>query len=1586
MPEIINLIKRISEQNIYIDLELDELVIKFDGETVSESLLSDIKLNKHLLVDYLKKARNISDAGNIQQIDHNEFYPVSAAQYRLWVQCKIDINNYAYNVTDLVRVFESFDIDLLIDAINLVVGRHESLRTVFIENEFGEVYQKVIPKSEFNFNPLILDYTESNNVENEISAFVKEDSKTTFDLNVGPLFQIVVFLLPNNSNLIYYKLHHIISDAWSLNVLLNDIQKHYKYLEQENTVARITPLKIQYKDYVHWQNQLVENNYLVVHRNYWLEKLSGELEPLVFPSFQKRKRVRTNKGKRLGVFFTKELTEKLKKFCIERSGTLYAGVVTALKLLLSKYTGQNDVIIGIPTSGRNHPELEDQIGYFINTLPLRNYIRDDLTFNELFEDIKFSLSELYRFQNYPFDLILQDLNVTSQVNKNPIFDLLVGFQNVVKSHDIYGTEYTEEIIDLGEVVCKYDLLLNFHEVSDTIYFYFEYNEEIYEELIIRNFINHFKQLVENAIDDPRAKVADIAFLGHLEKNNIIKKVITPKYSLPTENTIISLFYKQVESNPDDLALKYHDTELTYGELNILTNKFAHFLLDNQGIRYSDYLGIMVKRSEWLIISIISILKLGKGYVPIDIENSLERKLHIKEDCSLTTIIDEDQILKFVETQHCFSKENIVLDVKPNSPAYIIYTSGSTGKAKGVQINHYNVTSLIKSLSEVFSIGKKDVWTMFHSECFDFSVWEIFGSLLNGSCLIIVPTDIKYDSYEFVKLIEEAGVTILNQTPAALYQFLDEIKSFSELNLKLRYILLGGEKLEPGKLTWFRQSFPEIKMVNLYGVTEATVFATFNLITKENFNLSSGDIGKPIPFWHTIILDKNRTIVPSGIIGEIYIGGPGVANGYHNREDLTKERFVKLNEFSAFSKIWYRTGDLARYNEDYSIEYFGRNDNQVKIRGYRLELEEIENALKAISGIDEAIVKVVINSYGEKELVGYYSLDKYFKVQNDNNIHMSLRKHLSKLLPHYMIPSYLLEVDVFKLNISGKLDRKNLPDPKENLKERIDLDSAATSLQNQLIDLWKEVLDLETIGIFDDFFEIGGQSLKAIKVVSRIKKLIDLSISIQDFYEHSTIYSLSLVIENSIGNSNNDIEPDVEPIKDVNVYDVLPSQTKQFLLYKLKKRSPHNVYYKERIELLDISIFAKTVNTLVRKHELLRTRFNIRHNKVVQVIDEFQKDNNYFSFLDIRGAFNKEDLITEIQENCKNYKFDLENEPSFLCQIVHFNENQYYMFFTMDHIIRDEQTLNILRNDFMEIYNCFLKGDEICSTESVFQFKDYVKYHNSQISKDKIGRHLDYFETLLTPSPPRLDIKSKKVKLCRKSINRSHRQEIDQELAMISEFPEELKNIDIYSYLYTTKQYNGGTFTIHLEREIFEQCLVYSKKKGRTVYHLFVAAITCLLKKITLQEDFVLNSPISNRSDDSFNNVLGWMTGVVLLRMKVEPQMSFEELVDQSYEKFLAAYDHRFVPNEFVMNHLDIPCDQLASISLNFLDQSNQKLNENLADYQIRKNVRFDLSFIIKLYSDGIEIVCSHKDEVLDMSEIPMICDELVDIIKHGIKQ
>ena len=1047
-------------------------------------------------------------------------FPASFGQQRLWFLNQLEPTSSFYNIPLVARIKGTLKPNVLRRAVNAIVDRHEALRTTFAA-EAGQLLQLIAPEAQLTLPITDLTKTPEDERDTIAAGLAKAEAEAPFDLVRGPLLRVSLIKLRQDEHLLLLTMHHICSDGWSMGIFLNELTQLYQAFLVEQSSPLPNPL-IQYADFAHWQRELLEGEFLEKQLSYWRKQLAGAPEVLALPADRPRSPVQTFRGDRRSVELPEELRAQLSELSHREGVTMFMTLLAAFQTLLYRYTGRNDIVVGSPCANRNRFEIENVIGFFINTVVLRTDFSSNPTFLELLKRVREVAVGAYAHQDVPFDRLVEELNPERSLSYGPLFQVLFALE---KPWD-FGPKMGDLEIDWQEVergTSKFDLALFVYEKPEGFSCLIEYDTDLFSADTILRMLKHFRVLLEGIAKNPEQRVGELPLLTGTELAQLAAGGNVQSGPWQQVACLHESFERQVERTPKRVAVNFENEQLTYQELNERGNQLAHHLR-KQGVGPDVLVGLCLERSLDLIVSVLGILKAGGGYLPLDPAYPPDRLSFMLKDAEARVLLTTEDLVEKIapEGTEVFlidrdwktiaheSKANLENNCVAENLAYVIYTSGSTGKSKGVLVTHQNVARLFAVTDTCFRFTEDDVWTLFHSSAFDFSVWEIWGALLYGGRLVVVPYWVSRSPEDFLELLLREKVTILNQTPSAFRQLVRVATASGKDNLALRFIIFGGEALELKSLKpWFdRYGDGSPRLINMYGITETTVHVTYRPLNAADVDENTGSvIGNPLHDLQVYLLDQRRQLVPIGVPGEMYVGGAGVSRGYLKRPDLTAERFVP----DPFSRVagarLYRSGDLARHLTNGDMEYLGRVDRQVKVRGFRIELGEIEAVLKQTPGVHECVVVANGDTAGETRLVAYLVLDSAQPAKIDE-----LRSFAREKLADYMVPAFFITLETIPLTPNGKINLKALPLP-----EQADPDPAAafvaprSETENKLAIMWGELLGREQIGIYDNFFELGGNSILATQVVSRVRDTFQVRLSLRAFFERPTVEALAQLI-------------------------------------------------------------------------------------------------------------------------------------------------------------------------------------------------------------------------------------------------------------------------------------------------------------------------------------------------------------------------------------------------------------------------------------------------------------------------------------------
>jgi amino acid adenylation domain-containing protein len=1118
---VISLLSRLKESGVRVRLIDDNLKIHAPKGKLTPGLLAELKQRKGQIIEYLRDVLKDDVYSPIEPVEKKEYYELSSAQKRLYLIHQIIPDTTAYNMP--MPMLASSPVDSGLDRIKTkvesvlkqLISRHESFRTSF-EVVDGRPVQRIHDKVDF-----AIEYDELATGDN---SFIRP-----FDLSKAPLLRVLMVDTKNSKHrLLLIDMHHIISDGTSQEILEREFIALYKGKEPD-------PLKVQYKDYSQWQNSSQQKKWIKKMAPYWLKEfpVHAPLPVINLPTDYPRPSIQSFEGNQVYSGIPRDHTSALKTIALEEKATPYMVLLAVYNIFLSKLSGQEDIIIGTPTAGRSHADLEPVIGMFVNTLALRNYPNGEKTFADFLAEIKGRTLAAFENQDYPFENLVEKISVGRDTSRNPLFDVMFVMQTQmgekkIPANSITGNTDAFNLPKNLNPTAKFDLTLSITENEGKLQINFSYSTQLFNQETIRRFMNYFFNISSRICENPRQQISNIQFIDEKEKRQILADFNATETPYPHDKTIHHLFEEQAARTPERIAVvgsrqlavgKKEKMHLIYRVLNEKANHLAGVFKEKgvlAGVRrtqpINSIVGIMVERSLEMIIGILGILKAGGAYLPIDPEYPQERIDYLLKDSGakilLINLPEGHQFNCQLSIVNCqLSMNASEADLHHSSfithhldlLAYILYTSGTTGRPKGVMVEHRNVVRLVKK-TNFTALGQDTRLLQTAPLEFDASTFEIWGPLLNGGVLHVTSREDILNPKIIKEKIQGYGINTVWMTAPLFKQMADtDLDIFNGL----RNLLVGGDVLSPSHIYRVKDRFPGLNIINGYGPTENTTFSTTYLI--DNRHKENIPIGKPIANSTAYIVNRHNQLLPIGAAGELCVGGDGIARGYLNNPELTAEKFIEYRSYRTYRTYRnYKTGDLACWLPDGNIRFLGRLDQQVKIRGFRVELAEIENCLTALEEIKETVVTARKDEKGEKYLCAYVVPNN----EQDINVSFLIRR-LAAALPDFMIPSRFIKIDQIPLTPNKKVDLKALPEPETS---RPQLESVylapVTRIEKLIADTWQNVLNVDRIGINDNFFDLGGNSLRLVEVILKLRTTLRTEIPTMMMFQYPTVHLLA----------------------------------------------------------------------------------------------------------------------------------------------------------------------------------------------------------------------------------------------------------------------------------------------------------------------------------------------------------------------------------------------------------------------------------------------------------------------------------------------
>jgi amino acid adenylation domain-containing protein len=1031
---------------------------------------------------------------------------LSVQQQRLWFLEQFEPGNVTYNMPGLVFSLRgTLDKNALRKSLDEIIRRHEILRTTFRDVD-GNSVQEIAPHGSVDLKIIDLCGEPHSLREENVLNLIAGELKRPFDFKKGPLFRAVLMRLSSDEHILALPIHHIVADGWSFGVFLREISDLYNSY-CTGKASQLPDLPVQYADYAIWQRQWLQGEVLERQLRYWKKQLGGELEVLQLPTDRPRPTVQTYRGARESFVLSKPLTEALKKLSRKEGVTLFMLLLSAFKVLLYRYSGQEDIAVGSPIANRNRSALEDLIGFFVNTLVLRSDLTGNPSFKELLGRVREVTLGAYDHQDLPFERLVEELQPVRDLSYSPLFQAMFALQNI-STKPVELPDLTLSWVTMSNNSAMFDLTLSMWESEEGLNGFFEYNTDLFDGATIARMTDHFETLLGGVVVDSNQHLSELPLLTEDERHQLLVDWNNTDSKYSNDKCVHELFEDQAERTPDSIAVVYENENLTYHELNVQANRLAYHL-QQRGVRSDTIVGIYVERSMEMIIAVLAVLKAGAAYLPLDATYPLDRLTFMLSDADAQLLLTQKRLLKrlpetnakviLVDTDLEGGRQEIDRNphshVSLNNLAYVIYTSGSTGKPKGTMIEHRGVSNLTHYLIGLFGIEPNSRVLQFAAFGFDASVTEIFPTFTVGAPLYLASQKKLYSAEDLINLLRDQKISIVTLPPSLLAVLPEE-------NLPaLKTLISAGEQCSWDIVSRWATGR---RFINGYGPTETTVAASYYLVNQNKSNAAkSVPIGRPISNTMIYLLDKNLHPVPVGVPGELHVGGVGLARGYLNRPELTAEKFIPDPFNPKPGARLYKTGDMARYLSDGNLEFLGRIDTQVKVRGFRIELGEIETVLKQYPGVRDVVCLVREDSADVKRLVAYLVV----KVKSNLET-IELRNFLKSKLPGYMIPSTFVFMDGFPLTPNGKVDRQGLPAP-DKVRPQIEESYVAPRSQTEkiLADVWARILNVEQVGINDNFFDLGGHSLLMAQVHRKLQEIIGDNISMITLFQYPTISSL-----------------------------------------------------------------------------------------------------------------------------------------------------------------------------------------------------------------------------------------------------------------------------------------------------------------------------------------------------------------------------------------------------------------------------------------------------------------------------------------------
>ncbi|MGK8467309.1 amino acid adenylation domain-containing protein [Nocardia cyriacigeorgica] len=1424
-------------------------------------------------------------------VQRPERIPLSYAQQRMWFLNRFDPDSAVNNIPVAVRLSGRLDVDALRAAVRDLAERHEVLRTRYPEVD-GEGYQLVLPTADPRAIPAL---TVEPATEAQVPELVAAAVTAGFDVTAAPPVRLRLLVLSATEHVLICVIHHIAGDGFSMGPLTRDLMAAYVD-RTRGGAPEWPPLQVQYADFALWQREVLgaeddPDSVLAQQIDYWRKELAALPEQLDLPADRPRPAVASNHGATLAFEIDADVHAALTRLAHQHNSTLFMVVHAALAALLARLSGTRDIAIGTPVAGRGEAALDDLIGMFVNTLVLRTEVDPGASFDELLAAVRQTDVQAFGHADVPFERLVELLDPVRSASRHPLFQVMLTFQNLAQTElELPGLKVAG--VDLAVPLAKFDLQLALvenidrHGAPQGMSAAFTYATDLFDAATVQDFADRFGRILAAAAADSSAIVGDVDVLAPGERDLVLREWNTPGVAIP-EVTLVDLIQSQARRRPDADAIRYNGITLGFGELQRRANRVARALIA-QGAGPETLVAVAMPRTEQLPVALLGVLTAGAGYLPIDTSYPAQRLEFMLGDarptCILTTAAELDSVpagdipVVLVEDTERFADAPVtdadrIAPLRPDNLAYVIYTSGSTGVPKGVGVAHRNVVELFANTQLMFEFDESDVWTLFHSYAFDFSVWELWCALANGGAVVVVDYLTSRSPEQFRELLIREQVTVLNQTPSAFYQLAEADRAVhpdDEGKFALRYVIFGGEALDLRQLRrWYERhgghdsaenSSPWL--VNMYGITETTVHVSFLSVDEQLVDNPASVIGRALPGLDAVVLDDRLHPAPVGVAGEIYVAGAQLSRGYLGRPGLAATRFV-ANPFGAPGSRMYRTGDIGRwvgFGGRANLEYAGRSDQQVQLRGFRIELGEIEAALQRCAGVGQTVALVRSDEHTGDRLIGYVvpAADRAPGTELDP---VALRTEVAEFLTGYMVPDAIVVLDALPLTPNGKLDRRALPAPE--FSSGAAFRAPGSPVEQAVAEVFAGLLGAAEVGLDDDFFGLGGNSLLATRAVARINEALDADLAVRELFEAPTVAELAARIEPGAGGG-----AERPPLVRAERGDRAPlslAQQRMWLLNQFDPASPaYNIPLAIRLSgSLDVPALRHAVADVLERHETLRTRYPAAAGNEVA----------YQEILPVSAALpggletvTTSDPISRITEMMST-GFDVTEQVPVRALLLGNGADEYLLAMVVHHIAADGASMAPLARDLMTAYLARRGGNSPRWSPLEVQYADFAIWQRAVIGTDDdensiAARQLAYWREQLDGLTGELELP------------------LDRPRPAIPSM-------------------RGASTGFALSPEAHQALTRIAREHNSTLFMVVHAALAVLLSRLSGESDVAVGTPIAGRGERALDDLVGMFVNTLTLRTRVDGGDSFAALVDQARETDLAAFANSDIPFERV---------------------------------------------------------------------------------------
>ncbi|MGB8194795.1 MAG: amino acid adenylation domain-containing protein, partial [Chitinophagaceae bacterium] len=1461
----------------------------------------------------------------IERYDRTDLIPLSFEQERLWFIDRLQ-GTLPYHLPWVVKMEGRLDIAALEQSFKTIVDRHEVLRTVITEQE-GMGYQQIKNGDHFNIDHITAENIAARGQSND--SYIQEYIVRAYDLSKDPMLRVSVVKVSPEEHILVVVFHHIAFDGWSISLMVEELVELYNSFS-ENRSAILKEIPVQYADYAIWQRNYLSGETLERKLGYWKEKLSG-VEHLELPVDHPRPVEQSIRGGVAGRTLSKELLYKLQNLSREHGATLFMTLLGVYKILLHRYSGQQDICVGTPIAGRQQQEVEGLIGFFVNTLALRSQLTDGISFDALLEQVKQTTLDAYEHQQIPFEKVVEALGVERNMSRTPVFQVMFALQNMPESEvlELNGLNLIPQAG--GDPTAKFELNLTAVQSPQGLHLSLTYLRDLYEEETIERMLDHYTNLLEAVLVQQKS-IQHLPMLAGSEIEQLHELGIS-SVDYPKNKTVIDIFEEHALHTPNAIALVFENEQLSYGELNERANKIAAYLL-HKGLQREELVVISVKRSLECIIGILGILKAGGAFVPVDPAYPDDRIAYILADTKARFCLADHSTkqrsaalsshVEFIDIKNEWDVVLQATSVKTIQPdakdlVYVIYTSGSTGKPKGVLLEHQALMDHIFGEIESAELKECASFALVATLAADAAHSILFSALVLGSAVHMVSDEVMADGEKMAAYLNNNSIDAVKFVPSLWMTYTED----NYIPLPRKMLMFGGEVLQLNILKILSEAGYTGNLFNHYGPTEAGIAKCIHKLDLSR-SYATVPIGSPFSNTQLFVLDPSNQLCPVGVPGELYIGGDGLARGYMNLPEMTNEKFVVHN-----GQRLYKTGDVVKWSVRGEIEYLGRRDDQVKIRGYRIELGEITAALRSAEGVTNGVVVAKADKQNGKRLVGYV-------VASDGFNKETILSYLQSKLPEYMMPAALVQLEKIPLTANGKTDTKRLPEPEFSSELSAAYEAPRNEVEEQLSFIWQQLLGIERAGIHDNFFELGGHSLLAMRMISAIRKQTGREIAVREIFSYPTIAGLATRI---ILKDEGDVMPPITRYDRTNLVPLSFEQERLWFIDKLQGSQQYHIPWVVSMSgRIDIEALEQSFRTIVDRHEVLRTVIIEREGTGYQLVKgpgDFKIDHIAVQDI-IAGGQTREAYIEEYIVRA----YDLSKDSMLRVSLVKVSEEEHTLVVVFHHIAFDGWSTSVMVEELVELYNSYIENRSAVLKELPVQYADYAIRQRNYLSGETLERKLAYWKQKLGGVEPL-------------SLPIDHARPAEQGI-------------------------RGAAVGRMLSKELLEKLESLSREQGATLYMTLLSVFKILLRRYSNQHDICVGTPIAGRQQQELEGLIGFFVNTLALRSSINDSETFTFLLEQVKQTTLDAYEHQQIPFEKVVETLGVERDMSRSpvFQVMFMLQNTPESEElKLGELDLRPEgtgditAKFELTLSAVQSPDGLLLGITYLDELYNKETI-----------------